>query len=157
MAPKKAPSKGGTPGLSVRPNNPIVGATPAGQIQASLTWQGPVPHPQALKAFGDIDASFPKRLVKMAEDAAAHQRAMEMEAMSQQKDSLKGERGFRERGQWFACGLAAFFGFLGGWFAFLGHPAAGASVILGTVVSLAVVFVLGRRPENGNGNGSGDP
>jgi uncharacterized membrane protein len=89
--------------------------------------------------------------MQMAEAASAHQRAMEIDAMSQQADSLRGERTFRSRGQWFACGLAGFFGLLGGWFAFLGHPAAGATVITGTVVSLCIVFVLGRKPDNGNG------
>jgi len=82
----------------------------------------------------------------MAEESSAHQRAMEWEAMAQQKAALAGDRSFRTRGQWFAGALAGFFGFLGEWFVHLGHSTSGASVILGTVVSLAIVFVLGRRP-----------
>ena len=130
------------------PRKPIPRHRPLGKVQTSQSWVGPVPPPQALRAFGEIEPSFPERIMRMAEEASAHQRAMEGEAMTQQKAALAGDRSFRTRGQWFAAALAGFFGFLGGWFVHLGHSTSGASVILGTVVSLAIVFVLGRRPAS---------
>jgi uncharacterized membrane protein len=31
-------------------------------------YSGPIPHPDLVKKFGDIDSSFPERLMRMAED-----------------------------------------------------------------------------------------
>lgn len=33
-------------------------------------YQGPIPHPDILKGFKDVDASFPERIMKMAEKHA---------------------------------------------------------------------------------------
>jgi len=119
-----------------------------GRIQ-SMQWQVPVPHPQILQAFGAIDSSYPERIMHMAEQAAEHQRFMEREAMRQQDAELQSGRTLRGRGQWFAGGLAVFFGLVGAYMASIGHATAGASIITGTVVSLAAVFLIGRSTANG--------
>ncbi len=124
-----------------------VHGTPMSKVQ-SVQWQGPVPPPQALEAFGNIDPSFPERMMRMAEQAAEHQRAMEADAMEQQKEELKGARESKQRGQWFAAGLALFFGLVGGFVCYLGHPTAGATIITGTVVSLAAVYLIGKRADH---------
>jgi uncharacterized membrane protein len=38
------------------------------EIEAQEVYSGPIPHPDFLKKFGDIDPSFPERIMKMAED-----------------------------------------------------------------------------------------
>lgn len=108
-----------------------------------------MPPPAALHRFGEIDPSFPERMMRMAEQAAEHQRSMEKEAMKQQGDELAGARGSKSRGQWFAAGLAVFFGVVGAWACYLGHPGAGATIIGSTVVSLAAVYLVGRTAGNG--------
>lgn len=133
-----------------KPATPVQG-TPVNRIQ-SVQWQGPVPPPQALEAFGKIDASFPERIMRMAELASDHGRAMESEAMRQQKDELEGARESKRRGQWFAAVLAMFFGLVGGFVCFLGHPASGATIITGTVVSLAAVYLIGKASTSENGH-----
>jgi uncharacterized membrane protein len=87
----------------------------------------------------------------MAEEAAQHQQGMEREAMRQQDEVLKGERALKSRGQWFAAALALVFALVGGWMGYLGHPRSGASIILGTVVSLAAIYLIGSKNPNGNG------
>lgn len=87
--------------------------------------------------------------MRMAEEAAQHQQAMEREAMRQQDDEFKGDRGMKRRGQWFAAVLAVVFALVGAWMGYLGHPASGATIITGTVVSLATIYLLGRQPANG--------
>lgn len=88
----------------------------------------------------------------MAEGAAQHQQAMEQEAMRQQGEVLKGERDMKKRGQWFAAGLALVFALVGAWMGYLGHPTSGATIITGTVVSLAAIYLVGGKGSNGNGH-----
>lgn len=129
----------------------IVSGTPLGVLPrqtTTATWQGPVPPPQSLAGFGEIDQSFPERIVKMAESAAQHQRDMEREAMRQQGEGIKIDSDIRRRGQNFAAGLAVFFGLVGGWGIYLGHPTAGATIISGTVVGLATAFIIGRTTNS---------
>ncbi len=117
------------------------------QQEASATWFGPLPPPGALKVFGEIDSTFPDRIMKMAEDAAEHQRSMERLAMAQQEADRVQLYRIKARAQWFAGSLAIFFGLVGGWMAYLGHSTASATVIGSVVVGLASVFLLGRRSE----------
>jgi uncharacterized membrane protein len=39
-----------------------------GKIETQELYSGPIPHPDFLKKFGDVDPSFPERIMKMAED-----------------------------------------------------------------------------------------
>jgi uncharacterized membrane protein len=121
----------------------LVRGTPVGQV-LNANWEGPMPPPAALRGFGEIDPSFPERMMRMAEQAAEHQRSMEKEAMKQQGADLDGARSSKRRGQWFAAGLAVFFGLVGAWVCYLGHPGSGATIIGSTVVSLAAVYLVGR-------------
>jgi uncharacterized membrane protein len=38
------------------------------EVETQKLYSGPIPHPDTLKKFGDIDASFPERLMRMTED-----------------------------------------------------------------------------------------
>jgi uncharacterized membrane protein len=38
------------------------------KIETQELYSGPIPHPDFLKKFGDIDPSFPERIMKMTED-----------------------------------------------------------------------------------------
>lgn len=40
-------------------------------------WQGPLPHPRQLEAFGSISPDFPERIMAMAERQAAHRQTVE--------------------------------------------------------------------------------
>lgn len=58
------------------------------------------------------------------------------------------------RAQWFAAGLAVVFAAVGVWFAILGFPGAGATIISSVVVGLAMVYLAGnylaeKKDENG--------
>lgn len=144
---KKSQRRTATPSTQGRP---IITGTPVTQI-AAQQWQGPLPPPGSLQAFGTIDPSFPDRIVRMAEEAAHHQQTMEREAMRQQDNVLKGDRELKGRGQWFAAALALVFALVGAWLGYLGHPGSGATVITGTVVSLAAIYLVGRQSSNNNG------
>jgi len=131
---------------------PFSGPTGQTTFQASIQqrWQGPTPPPQALEAFGKIDPSFPGRIMRMAEEAAEHQREIENQAMNQQSENHHGILDIQKRAQWFAFALAVFFGLVGCFIVYQGHPASGATVITGVVVGLASVFLIGRKSEPGD-------
>jgi|TergutMp193P3_1026864.scaffolds.fasta_scaffold127029_3 uncharacterized membrane protein len=38
------------------------------EVETQELYSGPIPHPEFLKRFGDIDPSFPERIMKMTED-----------------------------------------------------------------------------------------
>jgi len=40
-------------------------------IQTREIYQGPIPHPEILKKFGEVHPSYPERILKMAEDTNA--------------------------------------------------------------------------------------
>lgn len=50
--------------LSQDNNGNIIGS------QQYLEYNGPLPHPSILKGFGEIDSSFPNRIITMAENHA---------------------------------------------------------------------------------------
>jgi uncharacterized membrane protein len=37
-------------------------------LRTSERYQGPIPHPDILKKFGEVDSSYPERIMKMTED-----------------------------------------------------------------------------------------
>jgi uncharacterized membrane protein len=134
----------GTP-ASAGPADPVSHplARPLAEM-VTARWVGPLPPPDLLQAYGGIDPSFPERIFRMAETDARHCLDLEVEAMRDQRETLRSIDRFKARGQGCAAGLAVVFAIVGAWMGYLGHPGAGATIITGTVVGLATVFVLGR-------------
>ena len=46
-------------------------------IQHSEQFTGPIPHPEHMQRYQDIDQSFPNRILKMAESNLAHKQSVE--------------------------------------------------------------------------------
>ena len=134
---------------------PVVKSVSIAQSQVmSQQFQGPVPHPALLKAYGEVDISYPERIFAMAEKAAEHQQEIERSAMKQQEWDHAKIFSIQGRAQWFAATLAVVFAAVGVWFAILGHPGAGATIISSVVVGLAVAYLAGnasagKKEENG--------
>lgn len=99
--------------------------------------QGPLPPPQVLAQYNSVIKGGAERIMRMAEEEAAHVRSMDARAMQYLRDE-------RRRGQFFGFG-AALLGLAAATVcAYLNQPTP-ASVIGGsTVVGLVAVFVVGR-------------
>ena len=111
---------------------------------------GPLPSAAELQQYGEIDASFPGRIMAMAETQAKHRQAIENQAVDAE---IKGNRDmgmWMQRGQWMAFCLAVLFLGAGILLTLRGHPAVGGIALGTTVVSLAAVFVAGRVPSRNN-------
>lgn len=107
--------------------------------------RGPLPHPDTLKGYSEIDPAFPQRILKMAEDEQSHRHEMERQALQAQKDDLKRDRLEARLGQVFALviGLAAIVG--GVVAAVKGAQWSGSIIGGGGVIGLVTVFVKGRQ------------
>lgn len=124
-------------------------------LQAS-GWQGPMPSPEAMKRFAEIDPTFPERIMALTEGEARHRREMErteLDALVRDKES---ERSERKRGQWFGFVLALVFLVAGGGLVLSGHAWAGGTIATSTLATLVVVFVTGRRTRDHAGEDLAD-
>lgn len=102
-----------------------------------------------MKRFGEIDPTFPERIMALTEGEANHRREMErVELDALVRDKLA-DRTERMRGQWFGFVLAIVFLVAGGGLVLDGHAWAGGTIATSTLVALVTVFVTGRRQQIG--------
>lgn len=113
------------------------------ELQQSI-WQGPLPPPQALAAYEKVKPGFAERILALAEKEAAHRHELDNALLAQESKVAACAPIERRRGQWLGFSLAGFVLITGAAFAVGGYPTQGATIIVGTVVSLAAVFVIGR-------------
>ena len=90
--------------LSQDNNGNIIGS------QQYLEYNGPLPHPSILKGFGEIDSSFPNRIITMAENHAKTEdevqkknRTNKCPFNSFRTDFFFYIRSCRNRGKYFSC------------------------------------------------------
>lgn len=103
---------------------------------------GPLPHPDILRQYNELEPGFAARLLTMTEQEALHRRQIERQALDISRAQIR-------RGQLFGliigvCGLAS--AVLAAYF---NQTAVGVVLGGGTVLGLVSAFVLGRviRPK----------
>ena len=135
-------------------SRPITSRSPSPDTPRTLVQQehmsqtivtGPIPPPETLQGYAQIDRDFPKRIIKMAEDEQTHRHSMEQEALDAQIENLKRDRLEARFGQVFALaiGLVAIGG--GVLAAIQGAQWSGSIIGGGGVIGLVSVFIYGRR------------
>ena len=110
-------------------------------VQAEIaSYSGPLPPAIELEAYRRIDASFPERIVSMAERFGDHRQDLEKEAMQQERSDLRWGRGIA---------AVVVLGVLGTcvYGLHLGYETFATRLGTWTVVALAVVFALGKVPD----------
>lgn len=122
------------------------------------SFSGPIPPPDVLSEYREIDSSFPERCMKMAEKEQEHRHAMEREITELEKKKLEmaqdfvpREQNLKSRGQSFAFILATTaFGMIA--FSVWMKDSTTAGILAGTTITaLAAIFVTGRIVEIRNG------
>ncbi len=111
----------------------------------SLSYSGPLPPPQILRQFEEIVPGSAERILSAFEKESEHRREIEKVQAGIGKHAILHELADRRMGLVFG-GLAAF-GALGlaALALVLGHPLGAVATVIGTVASLAGVFIYGRR------------
>lgn len=105
-------------------------------------FSGPLPPPDLLKHYDEIQNGFAERIIKMAEQDAEHTRDMQRRILEAKKSEVS---------------LGQIFGFLIGIIALIcgtvaaiyDHPIVGALIGSGGVIGLVSVFIYGRSKAEG--------
>lgn len=109
---------------------------------------GPLPSPRQLREYEGTLPGGAERIFQMAEREQSH-RHVQQAAMNDLRRRVFEHVERREiRGQLIAAGLSLFVGAIGGWLIHLDHPKIGAALIVGTMVSIAGVFITSRAQKN---------
>jgi uncharacterized membrane protein len=108
---------------------------------------GPLPHPVVLAGYAEIDASFPQRIIAMAEAQAEHQRALQSKALDADVNDRVAIRRIERRGQLFALIFGCFSMAAGATAAVFGAPWPGGFFGLSGVGAIMIAFILGRKAD----------
>jgi uncharacterized membrane protein len=105
-----------------------------------LSYSGPLPPPDVLQKYNEIEPGLVDRIMKMAESQAQHRHNLESFVIGQRSknERLGATYGFIIAGM----AIVGSFVLIG-----LGKDAIGLTGLLGTIGTLAGVFVYGRRSQ----------
>ena len=103
--------------------------------------RGPLPDPETLSGYGQIDPSFPERIVRSFERQSEHRQEME-------RKLLNGSERRAGRGQVIGSTLVGM-GIVGGIVAILmGEAIAGASIIVPSLAGGVLTYLFGFGPRD---------
>lgn len=140
MVPKPAsppPAQAQQPGAVVR----------QASVSVEERYQGPLPHPETLRQFEQVLPGSAQSIINEFHAEAAHRRSIEK---AESENMMTVYRRHQRQGilrstYAFVISIA---GVGAGWYEIhLGHPAAGATIITATVVSIVAIFVTGKRSK----------
>lgn len=104
------------------------------------SFSGPIPHPDLLKGYEEIQRGFAERIIVMAEEEQRHQIRCEQEIVHSSSSQSS-------RGQWFGFSIAILFLCGAVVLGLYGHDWLAGILGGGTLVSLVAVF-LSNRPSS---------
>lgn len=106
----------------------------------SLSFSGPLPHPDILQGYKDVVPGAAERILAMAEKQAEHRQKIESKVINKQlaQTSL---------GQWFAFILTIVCIAVGTYLAVNNFTIIAGIIFSSTILGLISVFVLGKRPR----------
>jgi uncharacterized membrane protein len=117
-------------------------APPSGLVAARFTQiSGPIPVPEVLGAYNQIEPGFANRIVKMAEDEAVERRQLEKAVVAAQVADLRAKRMEIRLGQICAAVIAVVGLVVSGWVTLGGHGAAGTVLGGGTLATIVTAFL----------------
>lgn len=120
----------------------LPGAMPVQQrvkqvISQQTHFQGPIPHPDIFRQYGEVVADAPERILRVFEDDSKHARDIQMAALVAQKAD-------NSRVHWMAWSLIAGGYILSGIFASLGKDTLAGILLASTLTGTITGFLQGR-------------
>lgn len=110
------------------------------------SFSGPLPSPKDFKMYGDVVRDAPERILTMAETQLAHRVECENKIIASRIKESK-------TGQWMGFILALIFIAVAFFLGYKGHDWL-AGIIIVSLISIAIVFVLKKNPKESNDNES---
>lgn len=137
---------------------PIKSKTNANPIKKAVihtqTFEGPLPPPSILSAYESIKPGFAERIIKMAEDEAAHRRAIEREIVKTELSNDSQERKYNAReiliGQILGFMIGVVTVLAGAFTSIKGQSMSGTFIGTGGVIGLVTVFIIRRKKVHNN-------
>lgn len=118
-------------------------------LSVFMAFSGPLPPPAALEAYDRLVPGAAKQMHEVAVQQARHAMRMEELALEASIADRKAQLALFSRGQILTFLLTLVVIAVGAAAILTGYDAAGATVITGTVASLVLAFLWGRRARNG--------
>ena len=116
---------------------------------SSIVFSSPLPPPDALKAYAEIGADYPDRIIALAENEALHRQECEKAEAQHQRQMQANAQAFASRRSWSGLCVGALIAILGlvlsAWLINNDHDFAGTVLGSFDLVGLVTVFVIGRR------------
>jgi uncharacterized membrane protein len=113
-------------------------------IQQQAVWQGPIPSPDDLRGYEEVQAGLAERIVVMAEKQVSMAERQEVHRHAMEHRMVFGMSRRATLGLWLAFVLAVFV-FAGSmWLIDKGHDLAGGVLAAGDLAGLLGTFVYGR-------------
>jgi uncharacterized membrane protein len=129
-------------------NNEELNSTNTTSTQVSLSeFSGPIPPPNVLSLYKDVDASFAERIFAMAEKQMQHRHSLEIQSFETEVEQIKLNAGLYRRGQLFAFIIGIFTIGIGGIASIMGAPVSGGIIGTGGVIGLVSVFLFSNKLE----------
>lgn len=110
------------------------------EVSLSRHYQGPLPPPEMMLRYEEIAPGAARIILEMAQSQSNHRQGLEDQVV---KGNLASER----RGQWQAFVVSLAVIGLGGYMVRCGQTLFGLWLAVGTVASLAGVFIYGKRRQ----------
>ncbi len=104
-------------------------------------FSGPIPPPQILSGYDQVQAGFAERIVAMAEKEQAHRHGLEIQALT---SSIS----IQKRGQIFALLLSLLILSISGFLIYDGKELGGSVLAGATLTTLAYIFITGRKGKH---------
>ncbi len=104
------------------------------------TFSGPIPHPDILRGYEDVQQGIAERIVSLAEQEQAHRLDME-------RQIVRGAFLQTRRGQWMGLTVAVLFLIVAAVLGWLGHDWLAGTLGGGTLVALVTIFVKNRSDD----------
>lgn len=123
-----------------RNNPPQPSASIATVSHQSVSFSGPLPHPELLAKYNEVIANGAERIMAMAERQSIHRESLEAKVVA-------GNMASQARGSHYAF-IICLVTIIGGFVLIgMGKSVIGVSAIIGSLATLASVFLIARREQ----------
>lgn len=107
-------------------------------VSKMTMYSGPLPDPDTMLRYKQVQDDAADRIIKMAEKEQAHRHSTDHKR-------LDNDRKAKALGQILGIASVVMVLALSAWLGYCGHPASAATVATGVTASLAAVFVFGQK------------
>lgn len=104
------------------------------------SFEGPIPHPEIFKQYGEVVSDAPERILKVFEEDSRHAREIQSAALEAQKSD-------NQRVHWMAWSLIFGGYLLSALFAYWGKDWLAGIILSSTLVGTITGFLQGRKEE----------